>query len=348
MPDPKLTADDSREGSAPGEPFLAICVPTYRRAAKLRRWFERAERIVAASEFRDRIEILVSDNASPDATPAVVAEARGRFAEICPIRVIRQPENIGGEPNIRFVYENARARYAWLCSDDDVLVDGEMDPMIRDLMRFEPEICISSFSGPVSGGHHVNIPQGASVELVEDAVRGVRELAAPAKITQYVMRTRELTPAERELSERISRQIAWFSAFGAHLFLSRSRKLLLRSAVVAREADDEGLMRYSPRVYGLVRDAMLLGVGDHPERARIERVLPRVNTDVLVVGHLFRHTVGTGGMSPDVAAAEWAHLRANLGRMAFCSWRNTIKLPVVLALFPLVHRWRARRYTRAA
>lgn len=335
-------------GERGGEPpLLSICIPTYNRAAKLKRSLEELARMVAASAYRDRVEVVISDNASTDATPASVAGALDALAAACPVVAFRQGVNLGAEPNFKFLYENCSGRFMWLVSDDDVLVGDEVERMIADLIRHDPEVCISTYTTPTGGDHGVGLPPGVDVEMVDDVERAAIRLAAAAKITQYVLRVRGLTAEERAVSEEISRRIAWFSAFGMLLLVRYSPRLLLRRGVVARQGPDEGPMRYSPRVWGMVRGAVLMGLGDHPARARVELALPVTNTDVFVVGHLFRHVVGRGELDAEVAAADFAHVRANLWSMTRANWRNAVKIPVVLALFPLVHRWRGARQRKA-
>jgi glycosyltransferase involved in cell wall biosynthesis len=61
-------------------------------------------------------EIVISDNASTDATAAICADYAARDVRV---RVVRQPSNIGPEQNFKFVLQEARAPYfMWSAADD--------------------------------------------------------------------------------------------------------------------------------------------------------------------------------------------------------------------------------------
>lgn len=95
------------------QPLVSVGIPTYNRPQGLRRTLE----CVTAQTHR-ALDIIVSDNASPDpATEAVVREFMARDRRI---RYFRQPGNIGGNANFRFVYEQAQAEFwAWAADDDE-------------------------------------------------------------------------------------------------------------------------------------------------------------------------------------------------------------------------------------
>ena len=67
--------------------------------------------------------MLVLDNASPDETPAVVAQAQADFPHV-PLRYVRRPENIGPDANFTDALTQARGKFLYLLSDDDVLLPG--------------------------------------------------------------------------------------------------------------------------------------------------------------------------------------------------------------------------------
>lgn len=95
--------------SAP--PRVTIGVPVYNGAATL----EAAVRPLLAQTFTD-FELLISDNASTDAT----AEIAARLArEDSRIRYVRQTENLGANGNYSFVGRNARGEYLKWCSASD-------------------------------------------------------------------------------------------------------------------------------------------------------------------------------------------------------------------------------------
>jgi hypothetical protein len=74
---------------------------------------------------------VISDNASPDDTGAVVA----RFAEQLPIRYIRHDENIGCFANVQFVMMQALGRYVIYLSTTTACSASRSPPRSR---RWKP------------------------------------------------------------------------------------------------------------------------------------------------------------------------------------------------------------------
>jgi glycosyltransferase involved in cell wall biosynthesis len=65
----------------------------------------------------DDFEVVVSDNASTDATPEICAEYARRDSRV---RWFRQEDNLGAAGNYNFVFREARAPYfAWATHDDE-------------------------------------------------------------------------------------------------------------------------------------------------------------------------------------------------------------------------------------
>src|SRR4051812_26285445 len=102
-------------------PLLCICVPTFNRAPDLANLLACLEREIGA---RDDVIVHISDNASPDGTEALLADAAARLPWL---RVFRQSENVGPFANLQWLIDNAPpARYLWLFGDDDVIVPGAL------------------------------------------------------------------------------------------------------------------------------------------------------------------------------------------------------------------------------
>ncbi|MBA3656407.1 MAG: glycosyltransferase family 2 protein [Gemmatimonadaceae bacterium] len=95
---------------------LSICIPTYNRSHHLANCLE------SVRVSRDRagcdVEVCVSDNASTDATEAIVRAMQERM----PIVYHRNPKNLGIPRNFLNVVEMASGEFAWLLGDDDLLM----------------------------------------------------------------------------------------------------------------------------------------------------------------------------------------------------------------------------------
>lgn len=103
-------------------PFLSICIPTYKRGPMLEALLERI-----ASELTEDlagiVEVVVTDNASPDDTPAIVERYRLRIARFT---YVRHAENLGPDRNFLASVAAASGEYCWLMGDDDMPEPGSL------------------------------------------------------------------------------------------------------------------------------------------------------------------------------------------------------------------------------
>ena len=74
--------------------------------------------------------MLISDNASPDATADLVSRYQ---AQGITLRYIRSEDNIGADRNILQCFEQARGKYVWICGDDDVIEPTGLDRVVAHL-----------------------------------------------------------------------------------------------------------------------------------------------------------------------------------------------------------------------
>jgi len=112
-------------------PRLSICIATYNRADLLR------ETLTNLTEVcDDDIEIVVSDNASPDNTPDVINSFAKRFHHF---RAVRQPINRGAPLNFAAAMSLARGKYLYPFSDDDQIYMEGMQKAIS-IMEERPKI----------------------------------------------------------------------------------------------------------------------------------------------------------------------------------------------------------------
>ena len=104
-------------------------MPTWNGAATIR---DALDSIVAELDGHPRageVELLISDNASTDATPEIVqavAEAHPQLA----LRYARNDENLGYDRNVDLLFERAHGTHVWLLADDDALLPGAVDRIL--------------------------------------------------------------------------------------------------------------------------------------------------------------------------------------------------------------------------
>jgi abequosyltransferase len=109
--------------------LLTIAIPTYNRAALLDTCLS-----ALAQEFRDNplVEVLISNNASTDQTIAIVEKHRKTsFAQL---RYFENATNLGPDRNITQCFREAKGKYVWIFSDDDLLLPA-YGAQLFDLLR---------------------------------------------------------------------------------------------------------------------------------------------------------------------------------------------------------------------
>ena len=118
-------------------PTLSLCVPTFNRAALLD---QSLQAILAqiTPDIHQAVEVVVIDNASPDTTPDVVAQAQARFPHVA-LRSVRRPQNIGCDANFCDAPNQARGEWVYLLSDDDVLLPGAVARLLG-LIAERPQV----------------------------------------------------------------------------------------------------------------------------------------------------------------------------------------------------------------
>ena len=105
--------------------LLTVAIPTYNRAAELERQLAWLGRAVAG--FEERCDVILSDNASPDDTPAVCAKWNELLSSRgIGVRVNRMPTNVGPLPNIARCIEVSESRFTWVIGDDDEIADDAL------------------------------------------------------------------------------------------------------------------------------------------------------------------------------------------------------------------------------
>jgi hypothetical protein len=115
--------------------LLTIGIPTYNRCNLLRELLDSICEQAAQFDIADEVEIVVSDNASTDATPRVVADVQAHTR--VHILYHRNPANLGMVKNILKTVELASGQFWMFYGDDDLMSAGAL-PKILDLIRENP------------------------------------------------------------------------------------------------------------------------------------------------------------------------------------------------------------------
>lgn len=110
---------------------FTVAIPVYNGA----RFLAQALESIAAQDL-DGVEVLVSDNASSDATPAILEEWASRL----PLRVVRRPETLPMREHFNALLEDVSSdAYMLLCADD-YLADPDALALGRKALDEHPDV----------------------------------------------------------------------------------------------------------------------------------------------------------------------------------------------------------------
>lgn len=156
-----MTSVSSGFSSAP-EIVLSIGIFTYKRAALLATTLQALQGQIAALDVGD-IEVVISDNASPDDTEAVARSFVGKFPHF---QYHRQPANVGAIRNYFQVTRLARGRYVWPFSDDDLPAEGIVGRIREMALAGQASLILGNYSLFSYSSGQVHLARALS--LVED------------------------------------------------------------------------------------------------------------------------------------------------------------------------------------
>ncbi|MCT8346723.1 glycosyltransferase family 2 protein [Photorhabdus temperata] len=101
---------------------LSILIPTYNHALFLPKLLNSI--ISQLLSINKNIEVIISDNASPDKTEELCMEYNDKYDFVT---YYRQEENIGFENNVVTLLRKAKNEYVWIIGSDDWLEDGAIN-----------------------------------------------------------------------------------------------------------------------------------------------------------------------------------------------------------------------------
>lgn len=135
----------------PADPIVSVLIVCYRHEAFIRQSVESA--LAQRTDFP--VEIIVSDDASPDASPRIIAELARAHPDR--IRPLLQPRNLGVVGNSKAVFRAARGHYIALVEGDDFWTHPDKLARQVALLESQPHLAAS--------GHAARHVDAAGVEL---------------------------------------------------------------------------------------------------------------------------------------------------------------------------------------
>ena len=112
---------------------LTVGIPTWNGESTIKTTIRSVLRCIP-DNARDRVEIIVSDNASTDGTAAMVKPCVSKSAPTVTYHV--NQTNLGFDRNVDKVMRLARGKFVWLLSDDDELAPGAIEKVISVVSKY--------------------------------------------------------------------------------------------------------------------------------------------------------------------------------------------------------------------
>lgn len=113
-------------------PLVSICIPAYNAERFIRETLESA----LAQDYPN-LEIIVSDDASTDRTPEIVAAYENNG-----VRLIRQAKNLGMTPNMNAAIRASQGKYAVKLDADDILEPNYVSSLVP-IMEAHPRVAFA-------------------------------------------------------------------------------------------------------------------------------------------------------------------------------------------------------------
>ncbi len=139
--------------------LLTIAIPTYNRAAFLIRALNSI-----FIQYDERVEILVSDNASADNTQAIAEEFKIKYPQL---KYVRNAKNIGPDANFLQCYNLATGKYVLLLGDDDLLVEKSLLSLLDFLEETKIDCSLVFLNHVFFEGDYVDIHHCSKPFLAE-------------------------------------------------------------------------------------------------------------------------------------------------------------------------------------
>ena len=162
------------------QPLLTLAIPTHNRAERLVLLLEML--LPQLAPYAGEIQLIVSDNASTDDTPRVIATSVQSFAEAgIELEPHRNPVNLGPDGNFLGCLRAARGHFFWICGDDDLIVPGglaQIMALLRDASGNPADLDmlhVTSYGFRTDfAAEQQQDPYGRTVHIVTDVHRFVR------------------------------------------------------------------------------------------------------------------------------------------------------------------------------
>ena len=232
--------------STQGKCTLTIAIPTYNRADKVKRLLSVIKDEIFSSWLQDQVAVIVSNNASTDKTHSAVSEFLNYGLNL---KYYRQPENLGFDGNLRFLYMQAVTEYVWFMADDDLPLKGAIAKIVNAIETNDPDVLLFSFiQPPGSTAKTFDFPE--TIRLITEAVQAIESVLHYRKVSIYVLR--KILFGERQwrvLDENLGDGWYFIPLAFSTLEVSRNLRLAIISEPLATCDEDFLRLPWTPEMF---------------------------------------------------------------------------------------------------
>lgn len=198
-----------------------------------------------ATQDYPNLEIIVSDNASTDATKDILVSAQQRFPSI---RVFTQSNIIDATDNFTFVLEKATGDYFCWAADDDVRAPGALSRLADVLGSYPELVCVMSDVVNLhedSGQRTVDRLEGIRLEKVLSDWPSIRRLffEVPTSNIYFCVYGLYRTEVLRRINMKMN------LGFSANTEIPMLAQVALLGGIASIDAEDFIYRRHSQSIY---------------------------------------------------------------------------------------------------
>ncbi len=121
------------------KPLLTVAIPTYNRSNTLKKVLNQLSK-----EKNQSFQIIVSDDSSSDDTEIMVKKYQKSLQNLS---YHKNEVNLGHSGNILKLYDLAKTRYIWFLSDDEIVLPGAIEKIIKSITKYKPVVAFFNHVG---------------------------------------------------------------------------------------------------------------------------------------------------------------------------------------------------------
>lgn len=126
--------------------LLSISISTFNRSHFLKKNLDLLIAQIKKYNLENEVEIFVGDDKSTDQTPKLIKNYAKKYPFI---RFYINKKNLGLPENSFKMIALSKAKYLWMLSDDDYLIEGNLKSIIDNLKKFQPNVYFINYQAAV-------------------------------------------------------------------------------------------------------------------------------------------------------------------------------------------------------